>query len=829
MKNKFLTYLIVIYLNFFSVFIAVANDFTFDTSEITIFDNGNIIKANNGTAKSDKDNVIITSEKFEYNKKLSTLNAINGIAKYIENNIDIKANNLRYNTITSIIEAEGNAVAKSNDDNINIKANRLEYDSTLFIIIATGDVEIRDLTKNILIKSQKISFNTKNEVIESKVKSSIEDNLGNIFFADSFKYTSKDDLLKINKAKVIDFEKNTYEISKAFVNLKSNKLIGKDVSIDYKTKYFDKKNEPRLKGNSVSSNKEETIVKKGIFTTCKKTDSCPPWQISAEEIRHDRNKKTINYKNAWLKLYDNPVFYFPTFFHPDPTVKRQSGFLMPKFDESSTLGSALHMPYFYAISENKDLTFMPRFYSNDKVLFQNEYREVNALATHHLDFSYMQQGSASGKSHFFSRSNKKLDFANFEETELNLQLEKSSHDTYLKTYKIKSPIIKNTDNLTSTLGISAFREDLSFMTEFKMYENLSKRKSDRYEFVYPAFDLNLLNPLQSEEGLEGGELTLNSSGYLKNYATNIFEKVLINDLIYNSDPKFTETGFKNNFNFLIKNVNTDSDNSKKYKKERDHKLNTLLEYNSSYPLKKINGKYTDILKPKFSLKYSPNKTKNMRDEDKKIDTSNIFSLQRIGVDDTVEGGASLTYGGEFSKTNNDDREIFGAKIANVLRLEENDNLAKTNSLGDKTSDFVGDLNFSPNKFFGINYGFALANNLTDTKFQTLSTEIEVNNFVTTFEYFNENNTLKSESYLTNSTKYNFSESQSLMFKGRQNKKTDATEFYNLIYQYRNDCLIAAIEYNKEYYSDGDLRPDESIFFKLTIVPFGETNSPNLKQ
>ena len=49
-----------------------------------------------------------------------------------------------------------------------------------------------------------------------------------------------------------------------------------------------------------------------------------------------------------------------------------------------------------------------------------------------------------------------------------------------------------------------------------------------------------------------------------------------------------------------------------------------------------------------------------------------------------------------------------------------------------------------------------------------------------------------------------------------------------MYQYKNDCLAAAIEYNKDYYSDRELKPTESIFFKLTIIPFGQTNSPNLK-
>jgi LPS-assembly protein len=52
------------------------------------------------------------------------------------------------------------------------------------------------------------------------------------------------------------------------------------------------------------------------------------------------------YKNAILKIYDVPVLYFPKFFHPDPSVKRRSGFLQPQFNNSETLGSSLYIPYF---------------------------------------------------------------------------------------------------------------------------------------------------------------------------------------------------------------------------------------------------------------------------------------------------------------------------------------------------------------------------------------------------------------------------------------------------------------------------------------------------
>ena len=40
-----------------------------------------------------------------------------------------------------------------------------------------------------------------------------------------------------------------------------------------------------------------------------------------KEINHDKEKKVINYKDAWLEVYDKPIIYFPKFFHPDPTVK----------------------------------------------------------------------------------------------------------------------------------------------------------------------------------------------------------------------------------------------------------------------------------------------------------------------------------------------------------------------------------------------------------------------------------------------------------------------------------------------------------------------------
>lgn len=788
MKNNITTYLLLIIFASFNVCNSYANEFLFDTTEINILDNGNTINATDGIAKSIKDNIEIEADKFEYIKNLSILNISKGTLKATQDALEIKADKFQYNTSKSTIEAIGN-------------------------------VEIKNLKNNVIIQSEKIFYDSKNNFIESNTDSTFINNLGNFFKSESFVYNFTENILKVNNVKIQDNENNLFKLDKAFINLESNKLIGKDISIDFNNKSFLKDNEPRLSGVSVSADENQTIISKGIFTTCKRNDKCPPWKISAKEIKHNKKNKTINYTDAWLSIYDQPILYFPKFFHPDPTVKRQSGFLMPSFGDSTSTGSSFNLPYYIVLADNKDITIRPRFFSDQKILLQSEYRVVNKESNHIVDFSYKNEDREKGKSHFFSKSSKKINFYNFDETELNLQLEYTSDDTYLKTYKLQSPIMNNLNTLTSSLAISAYREDLNIDIDFKVFEDLSKKNSDRYEFLYPSYSLT--------KYFNNSNYSLNSSGSIKNYDTNIYEAVMINDLVYNSDSFISKKGLTNNYNFVFKNVNTDSKNSSTYKQDRDHKIMSIFEYNSSYPLIKRMKDYQNILSPMLSLKFSPNDTKDLKNTDRRIDINNIFNINRIGQSDVVEGGASLTYGAKFSKIDNFDKEIFTSNIANILRIDENEDLPRNSELGEKISAVVGEVSYAPNDIIKVKYNFSLDSNLNDKNYELFTSEFKLNNFITSFDYLNENNTSNKESYITNKTQYYINDSKNLTFETRKNKKTKLTEFYNLIYEYSNDCLKAAVEYNRDYYSDRDLKPDESLFFKLTIIPFGTTSSPNL--
>tara|TARA_B110000967_G_scaffold31502_1_gene29879 strand:+ start:1 stop:1500 length:1500 start_codon:yes stop_codon:yes gene_type:complete len=499
---------------------------------------------------------------------------------------------------------------------------------------------------------------------------------------------------------------------------------------------------------------------------------------------------------------------------------------MPSFMDSTNLGSSYQLPYYHAISDNKDFTVYPRLYADKKLLLQSEFRQKGSDSSFVMDGSIINENNSSDKSHFFINASRNLDFDLFDETKLDLRLEQVSNDSYLKTYKLKSPIITDFSSLKSSVGIDANKENLQLSLDFEVYENLSKKESDRYEYILPSY--NLTKQFEEDETLDGS-YTFNSSGFIKNFDTNVYEKVAINDVIFNSNSIITDEGLKNNYNFVLKNVNTEGDNSKNYKSGLSSKLASIFEYSTSYPLRKETINYNNIFNPTISFRYSPNNTKNVKNIERRIDTNNVFSLNRLSLNDTVEGGASLTYGSEFSKENKKNQEVFNIKLANISRFEKNKNLPGNSSVGNKTSDIFGSVAFKPNQVISLGYDFNQKNNLVDTNYEVLKAQINLNKFVTTFEYLNENNTTVNENFITNKTSYFVNESNNISFETRENKKTKATEFYNLIYQYRNDCLIAALEYNQDYYTDKELKPSKNIFFKLTILPFGGASSPNLSK
>ena len=135
---------------------------------------------------------------------------------------------------------------------------------------------------------------------------------------------------------------------------------------------------------------QKSSYNKSVFTICKyrKNDKCPPWSIQSSKMLHDNKKKTIYYDNAVVKIYDIPILYIPKLSHPDPTVDRRSGFLVPSLSNSKNLGTGFTIPYFWALGNDKNFTLEIHFCKLRKSSIFGEYHQAFSRSTFLADFSY---------------------------------------------------------------------------------------------------------------------------------------------------------------------------------------------------------------------------------------------------------------------------------------------------------------------------------------------------------------------------------------------------------------------------------------------------------
>ncbi len=767
---------------------SVTDEIKIDSSKIKVLEEGNIISALNVKADIPNKNIEIEGDEAIYDKKNSQLTIINNV-KFFDRlkNVYIEGKKVIYNQVTDIVQTFGETY-------INIE-NKYE------------------------VNSHDLFYERKSQLIYSNKETIIKDNKQNVFnLENNFVFDIKKEIVSSDITNIIDNNNNEYSFEMAKINLKKNEIVGKELEINFMDSYFgNPNNQPVLKGKGSTSDDNKTKIYKAAFTTCNtENKECPGWEIQTEKFVHDKKKKVFEYKNSWLKLFDKKIFYFPFFSHPDPSVKRKSGFLTPVYGSSSEIGSWVNIPYFKVINEEKDLTFNPRIYADDKFILQSEYRQAFENSNLISDFSFNNDGKNSN-THLFA----KIDGDMNSTTKFNFKYQDVSNDDYLKIHNLSNStsLIENESLLTTQLDIvKNIDENTNLDTSFTVFEDLSKKDSDRFQYVLPNFTYtkNLTIPENYN-----GNFKFKSNGFQKHYDTNKYESLLINDFLFESDSIISNSGFLSNYDLLVKNFNSYTENSSGYKEKDDYEVFGSVLLKTSYPLKKVGEYYQDYLKPIMTLRYSPNNTKNISNNDVRLDYNNIFSHNRIGTNEIVEGGKSVSLGLEYEKRDIKEKKIIGFNIANSISDKKNENLPTKSTLNDTRTDFVGNLFYSPNEILSFDYNFSYDKNFDGSNYDSISTIINVNNFITEFNFLSEDGNIGNNEIISNSTTYKLNSENSFQFNTSKDLKNDFTEYYNLIYTYKTDCLIASAEFGKKFYRDGSLVPDKSLLFTIKFIPFVE--------
>ena len=863
MKSKLLfisTVILILILNYSKAL--SSEQFNFDVTEIEILNDGNLIKGLKRGTITINNEIIINSDKFKFDKVSNILftegNVViedtvkkqfilgdeityyKNLNKFIaKNNVKIKdtikkqiitANEATYFRDIEKFNLKKNVTIKDNIKNQTIISEDITYLKKIGEINSKGFTEAY-IKKEYEIKSSDISYLINENKISSNKKTSIKHKKSNLYKLSKFSFLIEKEILNGEDVLIISNfgspKSDKIYLSSGIFDFKKQNFIGKNPEVKvHKSVFDDPKNDPRIKGVSSTGNKDRLVIKKGIFTSCSQDSECPPWSISSQEITHDRQKKEIHYKNAILRVYDFPILYFPKFFHPDPTVVRRSGFLKPKFNNSQILGSSLSTPYFKEISDNIDFTLMPTIFDKNIQMVQNEYRQINEYSKLIAHFGYVNNYNSSSQDkknsifHFFSDFELDLNLDNFISSNFKASIERANNDTYLKIFEsnlqdsIVIPGSKNT--LKNELKVSLDHEKFDFESGIKSYEDLQKKSTDRYEYIFPYYNFSKI----LSEDIFGGSLNFSSDGKNQLINTNDLKSNINNNLNYNSDKFISNNGWINNIMIDFKNLNSIGKNNSQYKSSPQVELVSIYDFNTSIPLVKTTKNSTNFLTPKLSVKFNPSDMKNYSDLNTQINTDNIFSNNRIGASDTFETGRSLTLGLNYKKENLDNiNKFFELKLATVLRDKEEDHLPSKSTLNRKSSNLFGSV--VSNKLFeniDLKYNFALDNNYKNFEYNNLSANINFHNFETIIKFIEENGEMGDSNILENEIYYNFDENNSLSFQTRRNRKLNLTEYYDLVYEYKNDCLTAGIKFKKTYYEDRDLLPNEDLFFTITLIP-----------
>ena len=794
MKNKIL---IIFFSIFFSTLLKAENisveakNITIDKKrEVTIFENEVFIKTNeNNTIKADY---------AEYNKK-------KGFYRLKKN--------------ITVIDSKNNIIETN-------EAEYFEKDKTLKSIGKTKIITSEKYT----IESKDIIFNGITKNIRSNEETLIFDLEKNEISLENFEYLNDENIFKsVGLININDKLGNSYQFSQIFIDTKKKEILGTDIKayVDQKNLKVNEKNKPRIFSNSVKLKNQSSEFNKSIFTLCdyRENDACPPWSIQASKMLHNNKKKTVYYDNAVIKVYNIPIFYLPKLSHPDPTVERRSGFLIPTISDTKNLGLGVAIPYFWAVDNDKNFTITNTLYASENPLFLGGYHQAFKNSDLIIDFGYTEgykktstKKKKGEKSHFFSKFVKNFDTKNGSNT-LNISLQDVSNDKYLKLYKIKSNLVDyNKDTLESSINFSHENENLFFGLNASVYETLKEDYNDKYEFIIPEITLD--KNLFSNDKF--GYMDLQTNFKVHNYDTNKLTSFFTNNLNWNIKKFNFDSGFRGSILGNLKNINYESKNVQPYKDDFTSEVFGALGYLTEVDLQKTLGDTNHLLKPKFLLRYSPG---TMRKENSgyRLTASSAFDIDRLNSINNFETGLSGTIGVDY-KVKSQNKE-FDFSIAQIISDEENKKMHSKTSLDEKMSDLVGTTSFRINENVKLNYDFSLDQNLRDLNYNEIGANIDFNVINVDFNYLEESKHIGNQEYVKTKLNMNTKNNGIFSFETKRNLITNSAEFYNMSYEYVNDCLRAGLVYRREFYNDSELEPENSLMFKITLVPFGSIDSP----
>ncbi len=684
-----------------------------------------------------------------------------------------------------------------------LTADELQNDEELGLVVAKGHVQISQGLRTLLADT--VTYNQRTDTVTASGHVSLLEPTGEILFAEFIELTNR-------------FQDGFLQDIRALLSDRSRLAA----------------NTGRRTGGT------RLEMRRGVYSPC---DLCredptqaPIWQLRAEQITHDKEKHTVEYRDATLEVGGIPVLYTPYLSHPDPSVKRQSGLLAPTFGNSTDLGVHATIPYFWAIAPDRDATFSPIFTSSAGTVAAGQYRQrfSNGEAQGSGSINYDSTGNASPgtlvRGHVTGVGTWDID----ENWRSGFQLRRSTDQTYMRRFHfggtenfLNSRAYGEAFDKRSFLGINAYsfqtlRQGTNDSTQpivlpVAGYSWLGEPDSygGRFNVDANLLDLNRLKGTGSHRVSLGTGWTLPFKDPIGGVYT--LSTTIRGDSYYATDFQVTPTT-----------------------PARDAftgRVFPQLSLEWRYPWARRGTKFSQTIEPVVMLAASPKggNPSTIPNEDSlafDFGDTDLFVPDRFAGLDRVDGGERVDYGlraAIYGDGGGSSRILVGQSY----RLQNNGGFLPDSGLSTKLSDIVGRIVVSPSSYFDTIYRFRfdksdLRSRRQEVGFSGGPEKLRLSlNYarlppdliagdLTPREQISVGVTAGVSRYWTVSaaTTQNLTNTQGV-----------TTISSALVAAYRDECLSFIASLSQSGTSDRDVKPGTSLLFTLVLKNLGEISAP----
>lgn len=694
---------------------------------------------------------------------------------------------------------------------VTLNSDTLEYSRDAQIVRAYGNVVVTSEGRTLL--ADEVTYNKKTTKVNASGNVRLIDKTGDVLFADTVELTD--------------------DLKEGFIH-KVSALLTDDSRMAAQS--------AKRSGGNI------TVLEKAVYSPCKLCESDPSkpplWQLKADTVIHDQIEHDIIYDNARMEFLGLPVLYTPYFSHPDPTVKRRSGFLAPSFGSNSSIGAFIKSRYYYDIAPSMDTTFELGISRNDGLLIGDEWRQ-------RFENGKMQFNGAIVKA-----DRKKIvnGIEILQEDRLRGYVFGTGRFDFDDTWRGGFDVKKTTDNSflrrhdysTEDILLSqAFTEgflsqnDYAAITAYD-FQDLRPTKTEEAPIVLPLAQLSMLGEtgdlfggrwlfdadtvnLIRDDGYDTSRLSIKGG----------WQRRMVSDFGLVADADVDVRGDL----YLVNNSGKAIDPfTNQHPEASEARFFPQAQLTVSYPFVKNSDSYYDVIEPIVSYTVAPSiNNSDIPNEDSRdvtFDVTNLFSSNRFPGVDRLEGGHRITYGLRNTFSSDDlNLKIFAGQS---YRFNHETDLPINSGLDTRLSDYVGRIEIGLSPYINALYDFRLDEDSFTIRRDYLNLQVGVPEFLVAADYLFIDDipgildgSEREELSLSVSSK--FSQHWSIAASHLRNMAPQSSgALYTIVgLFYEDECFRFDTNFMRDHTVREGIDNGDSIYFRLVFKNLGEVKTPKI--